>query len=258
MCIIVVLTTDSDRRTRRPPDTRRDSKLKRQDRILSENPGHFVLYDHTQGDGVFYISQRSTILEDVTELDTPTDTQSRDSSTDIMTDPSDKNAIHLTSGVHFVAGHLEFSFTPLPLDLTFTLRMFVAANRGNLVELKSVLESSVNSEVTLPHVFVTPTDDSQHHQYTTLPVPTEQGVDVNVEYLKPSYGDDSMFSQFSNRRRSSAQMLGSLVPSSPLSPQMVSPSTSQQPHKLVLHIAIEKRDLEMVKFLLDIGADVSL
>ncbi len=70
---------------------------------------------------------------------------------------------------------------------------------------------------------------------------------MNVEYQSPSYSDDSYYNQLFSRRRSSAAV------TRPLSP---TPSTSRAPRQLLLHIAVDNQDLEMVKYLLKKGANV--
>ena len=63
--------------------------------------------------------------------------------------------------------------------------------------------------------------------------------DINLEYSSPSYGDESYFDRY--------QKHFSVAP----------PSCISSTHKLLLHIAIGNRDIEMITFLLEKGADVS-
>jgi len=163
-----------------------------------------------------------------------------------------EGTLRLTHGLRFVAGQLEWSITALPLETLLTLRMFAAARKGNLEELRSILDSNMCSEVSVPYVFVTQADSAMSRSRYSVSMVTEQGLDVNVEYQPPTYSEDYFFNQLSMRRRSSAPL------SHPLSP--LSPSSSSSPHhppaRLLLHIAIYNGDLEMSKYLLEKGADV--
>ena len=116
----------------------------------------------------------------------------------------EESALHLMHGVQFVTGQLEWSIMALPLEKMLTLKMFAAARKGDLDELRSILDSSKCTDVTVPCVFVTPIDSAavfSHH--SSVSMVTEQGLDVNVEYQPPSYAEDHFFNQISIRRRSS-------------------------------------------------------
>lgn len=214
---------------------------------------HFSLCDLTNGHGVFYISKTRTNLQYSTideesghQLSILSPKQSIDeslpgelyqsASIDYQHDP--EISCHLdmpvTSGVSFVAGHLEFCLTALPLEDLLRLRMFSAASSDNLPKLKSVIKS-------MGPLYAVDTV-SQNSQYSTPPeVMQIQGdIDINSEYSSPSYGDESYFDRY--------QKHSSVTP-----PSCISPS-----HKLLLHIAIGNRDIEMTTFLLEKGADVSL
>ena len=257
--------------------TRRGSKLMRQERF--DGHGHFVLEDLTGGSGVFHVTynatglQRSAIPEDTEEQRvvrslSPAGDQSDQSikaqgggDTPHEACQSSKvggaqgevegegSALHLMQGVRFVMGQLEWSITALPLEKMLTLKMFAAARKGDLDELRSILDSSKCTDVSFPCVFVTPTDSAA--VFSSVSMVTEQGLDVNAEYQPPSYTEDHFFNQISIRRRSSALVSHPLSPSSPSSF-----STPQPPARLLLHIAIENGDLEMAKYLLEKGADV--
>lgn len=169
-------------------------------------------------------------------------------------------------GIRFVAGRLEFSLTALPLELLYTLRMFAATNRGDLSELKEIVESSVNSDLVVPYVIVSQPEISSTNRFSTISVTSNQGVDVNAQYQPPAFSDDVFFSQNFNRRRSSLHMAARtatlLSPASPVSMGVGQSGVgvcgySPDEHKLLLHIAIEKGYLDIVMYLLSQNADVS-
>ena len=214
---------------------------------------HFSICDLTNGRGVFYISksgnnlQYSTIKEESGhQLPILSPKQSvgeslpegldHSASIDCQQDPKISCHIDLpvTSGVSFVAGHLEFCLTALPLEELLRLRMFAAASNGDLPKLKSV----INSVGPLHAVGMV----SQHSQYSTPSeaMQTQRDIDINSEYSSPSYGDESYFDRY--------QKHSTVTP-----PLCICPS-----HKLLLHVAIGNRDIEMTTFLLEKGADVSL
>ena len=254
---------------------RRGSKLVRQEHIkATDQPsGYFVLHDSTKGEGVFYINiescdvQHSIILEQPDPLDEQSTLPSGNDAS-ASTPQEDTSCLDLESpfctplshGVSFIAGQLEFSLIALPLSQVLTLRMFAAARRGDIEELKSIIDSSVAAGVTSPHVVVTPTLNVDVNRYSTVSVVSEEGLDVNVEYEAPSYGDDSVFSYSHGlgRRRSSGSAVRLVVPVSPSSPGLTAHNLPQVHvmHKLLLHIAIQNRDVKMVKFLLEKRADV--
>lgn len=179
-------------------------------------------------------------------------------------------------GLKFVAGKLEFSFTALPTELLYTLRMFAAAKRGDLDELKNIVELSKASDLTVPYVSVSQTDNtatsSAGNRYSTISVASNQGADVNAEYQRPSYSDDAFLSGPSfSRRRSSVHAVRNVTLLSPLSlavgggggagsagsGSVPGGVVSAEEHKLLLHIAIEKNHLDMVVYLISQNADVS-
>lgn len=228
---------------------------------------------------MFYINiescdiQHSTILEQPDALDeqsTPASDSGASSSVpqeDVPSCDGQDSGLQspfctpLRHGVSFVAGQLEFSLSALPLSQVLTLQMFAATRKGDIEQLNSILDASVAAGVTSPHVIVTPTLNKEVNRYSTVSVITEEGLDVNVEYEAPSYSDDSVFSYSHGlgRRRSSGSAVRLIVPVSPSSPGLTANNLPQVcvTHKLVLHIAIHKRDVKMVKFLLEKGADVS-
>ena len=246
---------------------RRGSKLIRQECIFASSDrssNSFVLHDLTNGQGVFYISRsgtnlqysaikeenlassqqvsilstRQSIVENLPgELD-----QSTCTSTDYQCDP-EVTCHFITNGVSFVAGRLEFSLTALPLEQLLKIQMFSAVRSGNLPKLKTIINS-----VVLHHDIET---TSEHNQYSTLSeaTPTQGDVDINSEYSSPSYSDESYFDHFYRCQRS-------LTHPSVTHPPHSSCAISQ-PQKLLLHIAIGNKDIEMITFLLEKGADVN-
>ena len=169
-------------------------------------------------------------------------------------------------GMRFVAGRLEFSLTALPIELLYTLRMFAATKKGDLSELKSIVESSKNQEFVVPYVTISQQqqESSNANRFSTISVASSQGVDVNVQYQPPSYMDDVFFGQNFNRRRSSAHMVRTVTILSPMSPPAAGAGAaggcglSVEEHKLLLHIAIEKNHVEIVTYLLSQNADVCM
>ena len=163
-----------------------------------------------------------------------------------------------------MAGKLEFSLTAVPLELLYTLRVFAATRRGDLNELKNIVESSKSSDLIVPYIAV---DSTNTNRYSTISVTSNQGVDVNVEYLSPAYADDAFFGQSFNRRRSSVHMVRNVTILSPHSPLgacvgeagggVGGCGMSPEDHRLLLHIAIENHNLEIVSYLLSQGANVS-
>jgi hypothetical protein len=164
-------------------------------------------------------------------------------------------------GIRFIAGRLEFSLTALPTELLYTLRMFDATKRGDLNELRDIVESSRNSDIPVPYVTVSQPGDSR---FSVISVSSNQGVDINAQYQPPTFSDDAFFGQNFNRRRSSLYMAARTVtllsPSSPVGAGQsatVGCGYSPDDHKLLLHIAIEKGNLEIVNYLLSQDANVS-
>lgn len=163
-------------------------------------------------------------------------------------------------GIKFVAGKFEFGLTAPPAELLYTLWMFDAAKRGDLNELRYIVESSKSEELVTPYVAVTQPENN-NNRLSTISVSSNRGVDVNMEYQKPAYSDDAFLGGNFSRRRSSVRNVSLLSP-------LLSPGASSaavgggacvnalQEHKLLLHIAIEKNLLDMVAYLLTQNADV--
>lgn len=169
-------------------------------------------------------------------------------------------------GIRFVAGKLEFSLTALPIELLYTLQLFAAAKKGDLNEVKHIIESSRSSEFVVPYVVVSPTENTNAKHFSTISVASNQGIDINTEYQAPTHSDEAFLCPSFNRRRSSVHMVRNVTLLSPLSPITAGSggsvgqgggSCSPEEHKLLLHIAIEKNHLEMVIYLLSQNANVS-
>ena len=92
--------------------------------------------------------------------------------------PSDSNTrvIPVHFGVKFVAGKIEFSFTALPNELLYTLRMFAAARRGDLEELTNIIEASKSTEFVVHYVTVSPADNTNTNWFSTISVSSNQGM----------------------------------------------------------------------------------
>ena len=171
---------------------------------------------------------------------------------------------HMTiarTGLRFVAGRLEFSLTPLPPNLILTLKMFDAAKRGNLDELKVLLEDGKSAEVKLHYISPSPPPEEgedRDKRLSIVSVVSTQGLDINTEYHAPTYNDEHFFAPGFARRRSSALRGPVSVAGSSISPGPgdVGGRSYGEP-RLLLHSAIQQNHEEMVKFLLDQGADVS-
>ncbi len=214
--------------------------------------GHFVLSNIEIDDSFFVHPSQIAILED---------SQCVSDDEDISISPlatlSLAQSVQISHGVTFTAGQLEFTITALPLNQLLSIRAFTAAQKGDLPLLKLICDNCVPNGVMSPHIVVTPAIDTDHHCYSTVTVMTEEGLNVNIEYQQPVYDDESIFSYSSGRRRTSELVQRLAVPVSPMSPK---PQIKQerQPHRLLLHIAIENRDVAMVRFLLEKDADVSV
>ena len=217
--------------------------------------GHFILRDLTctKGCGKVYISRSG-----VNQLSSDFHKGKLSEASILFTDPinssdtvnegvSTKFGQILTNGVTFVAGQLEFCLAALPLEQLLTIRAFAAARNGNLLQLKSVIESSDL------HHFVSNCTQSSEHSEATAAVGVS--VDINSEYSSPSYTEESYFNQML-RFRSSVDVMEQSVSPSPVS-ATTGATSDLRPHKLLLHLAIDNRDDEMVTYLLEKGADVS-
>ncbi len=83
--------------------------------------------------------------------------------------PEEDTGVHLTvlsHGIKFVTGNVEWSITALPPERVLVLRMFAAARKGNLEELRTILDSSICANLTVPYVFVSGPADSGKSLFT--------------------------------------------------------------------------------------------
>ena len=261
--------------------TRRGSRLSRQ--ACVEDQGWFELCDLTEGKGPLQILQVSTPtetlraglptiqidadpLEDASTLASEppqtglslSDDGTVPSRDDMSTD-NHQSPFHskLTHGIQFQTGRLVWSLMALPRAQVLTLKMFRAAQDGNLDDLRRIIDSSQCADHTQPYVFVTPSSSGPaprrtSYRYSTVSIVSDSGIDVNTEYQPPLFSDDIQLSQPAGRRRLSAVPSHSPTHSSPLSPS--SPSLGP---RILLHIAIQINHLAMVQYLLERGANVS-
>lgn len=200
-------------------------------------PGWFELCDLTDGQSPFKILP-THLVESAPPLEPDGTGQSGN--------PKESGlSMRLSHGVQFQTGCLVWSLTALPPDQVLTIKMFRAAQAGRLEELCNILDSSESAVCPVPFIFVTPPPSVSpqrrvsQYNFSTLSIVTDEGIDINTEYRPPT-SDDSY------QHHSTA-----LSPSS-----TVAPSPNPSPY-LLLHIAVVNRDLDMVLYLLDKGADVS-
>ena len=188
----------------------------------------------------------------------------------------------LKHGVMFATGRVVWSIKALPHWNVLALRMFDAARSGSLAELKDILASSKGHQVglTTPHVVVTtpsttPRNSNTSYNFTRMhsgsarlsrnysyrddaqrlsvvSMTTESGLDVNMEYHRPSFSEDNYFNAIFGRKRSLLAATATTC-GSPLRPD-----PAQHEPRLLLHVAVEKGHLDIVQFLIQQGADVSV
>ena len=167
---------------------------------------------------------------------------------------ANEHATAVLYGIKFVAGQLEFSFTAVSPELLCTLRMFTAVQKGELNELKSIIDANKSADFVSPYGVL---DNINTNQFSNISMMTNHGVDVNVEYQPPSYYDETLLGLGFNHRRSSVQVIRNLNVPSPVSP-VLGVNFPQDGYRLLLHIAIEQNNLEMITFLLSENADVRM
>ena len=227
-----------------------------------DQQGCFDLCDLTQGQGLFNIlptplpgaSQLTGLPSfqmrvDQFDDDVVGSTLESDKSEDGIKQSTDHIqsgfGIRLSHGIQFQTGRLVWSLTALPRDQVLTIKMFSAARDGRLNDLQSIIDSAQCDDRPTPHVFVTsPTSDlSQTSQYrfSTVSIMTDNGIDVNTEYRPPTSDDSCVYQH----------------PSPTPSPSPAASVPHPSPY-LLLHIAVVNGDLNMVLYLLERGADVSL
>jgi ankyrin repeat protein len=202
---------------------------------------HYELCDLTKGQGLFRVLPSTPTVPVHESACTNLTTTTGQGSDNI-------SGVRLSRGVQFQTGRLVWSLTALPGDQVLTIKMFSAAREGRLQDLCHFLDNAQCSDGPIPLVFVTPPPAASEHRisqykFSTLSIVTEKGIDVNSEYHPPNSDDSSSYHPLS----------------SVLSPSAV--STGPLPHPspyLLLHIAVVNKDLDMVLYLLDKGAEVNL
>ena len=208
------------------PTSSQDSQVTQQ--TYFHVSGWFELCDLTEGQGPINISEATTSLDCSVPLQPLFRTK-------------------LTCGVQFQTGRLVWSVTALPEDQVLTIKMFKAARCGNLENLRIILDRSQCAVRPVSFVFSTPLTggkgqrQSSQYKFSTVSIVTEEGIDVNTEYT-PLVPDSN-------------HLIKNPLSPSPFCVSGYSPIN--QPPCLLLHIAVQNKDLKMVLYLLEKGADVS-
>lgn len=201
--------------------------------------GHFVIQDKRKD------KEAGTLIIKEEELSLPAVAEEDGRGTNIPA----KCSVPLTRGTRFITGQLEWLLTALPPSLENTAKAFHLAKQQRLAELVLLLDSFEPPVVPLPSVAIDGADVRKETLLFHPPVSSiaKDGVDINQPYLPPAYDDEKKIFETQVSRR---LFHDGLPPSSPY------PSL-RHPPQLLLHVAIGNRDLNMVKYLLDKGADVS-
>ena len=169
--------------------------------------------------------------------------------------------VELRRGGTFVTGVVEWSVTALPPGTVLLLKMFAAAHRNDLDELRSIVEVGRTKRLFVPHLAITSDSgeggagggrgEEGRFKHSFVFAPSDHGVDVNEELCLPLSLEEEP---------KGAELCQSL--SFEAFKVAVSAPETRKPHlsssKLLLHVAIDNNNLEMVKYLLELGADVSL
>ena len=206
--------------------------------------GWFELCDLTDGQSPFKI-----LPTPLAEFAPPLEPVQSEDRTGQSGNPNDHGqswfSMRLSHGVQFQTGCLVWSLTALPQDQVLTIKIFRAAQDGRLHDMRNILDSSEAAVCPVPFIFVTPPTSMSpqrrvsQYNFSTLSIVTDEGIDINTEYRPPT-SDDSFHHH-----------------STTFSPSpTAAPSPNPSPY-LLLHIAVVNRDLDMVLYLLDKGADVS-
>lgn len=206
--------------------------------------GWFELCDLTEGQSPFKI-----LPTPLAEFVPPLEPVQSEDGTGQSGNPNDHGqsgfSMRLSHGVQFQTGCLIWSLTALPQDQVLTIKVFRAAQDGRLDDMCNILDSPETAVCPTPFIFVTPPASMSpqrrvsQYNFSTLSIVTDEGIDINTEYRPPT-SDDSYHHH-----------------STPLSPSSpAAPSPTPTPY-LLLHIAVVNRNLDMVLYLLDKGADVS-
>lgn len=216
------------------------SRLLKQKRI--EDTGRFVLEDLTQGTGVMYIS------EDVASVRYPALQEVDEDEGGVLNERS--FPIYLSHGVRFVTGKLVWDLTALPPEVAFTAKLFHLAEQRDLPNLKKLLDPCYLNTFKIPKLTVTHDEDTfSIPTLDTCPLnkPLDSTYDIDTEYDPPSYEEDEKFNTLFSSRRSMTFQSVLQTPGS---------INKERPH-LLLHLAINNGDVDMLKYLLDKGANVN-
>lgn len=206
--------------------------------------GHFVLQDLTGGEGALRLNSGSARMD-----------QSDESSTVLMASPPPSIfLLTLTHGVRFSAGKMVCQLSALPPELERVAKAFHLARNRRLAELMEYVDSFDPPVMNIPALAVTEEEEEEEEGeggrmlfFHPSALSDKKGFDVNAVYVPPSYKEEDSSFVFSGARRPVRQSI------LPTTPRPLLNQTSQ----LLLHIAIDNNDINMVKYLLDKGADVS-
>ena len=244
--------------------------------------GHFVMTEYpdraTTAEGTHTGHQPDTIMEVdedpfTGDCGTPPQTCNAGPSTRAMADiifPSQPRRVVLLTGRTFVTGLMEWSITALPPDTVLLMKMFAAVRNGSLERLKSIVDGNHGRQTLVPHVAIASDtrevgggrgEEEGEYSHSILMAPSELGgVDLNAELCLPSLstllGEEPKGVELTQTLSSEAfksAVAGSSAQSLPASRKVPLQSHS----KLLLHVAIDNDNLEMVQYLLEQGADVS-
>ena len=226
----------------------------RQEEVVA---GHFVMTEYPDSGGDAAVESMheglhpDTIMEDDEEVPKGVANPSLASPT-ATSRQGPPQTTRLFCGQTFVTGVVEWAITALPEDTVLLLKMFAAVQRNSVNDLKTIVEASRTRQLMVTHVAIT--SDSREgekgYRHSILMAPSDQGVDVNAELCLPSsLGEEPKEVELSQSLSSEAFK------------GFTAQVTARKPHvshsKLLLHVAIDMDNLEMVRYLLEQGADVS-
>ena len=229
-----------------------EEKEEEEARTVRQRGGHFVLQDMTEGGGSLYLESSRT-LETTLEEDQSDESSAIQTASTLPT-PGGVFPLALTHGVRFVTGRIIWQLSALPPDLGAVAKAFYLAKNRKLAELMALVDSFDPPMMKLPLLAVTQEDedgeggDGRKLFFTPAALGRREGFDINAAYVPPSHKEEEhLFASFSPRR--SVVRPSSLIPFSPR------PSMDHTP-QLLLHVAIDNGDLNMIKYLLEKGANV--